>query len=159
MFLWCAKLLGFSKTSSFSSPRFYQKCVDEKWKGNVLVITFSWNENQNLRSKTCFATSLFNVHSMGIGTSQFCPAFLWRYSSTSELFRLPEWLEETIASGQGSFGERSPLGSRFPESLFLDVPGKATEQVRTCGFRRNSSSWDRAPKIRDSVRLNSFESF
>ena len=33
------------------------------------------------------------------------------------------------------------------------------EQVRTCGFRRNSSSFDRAPKIRDFVRLNSFESF
>ena len=80
-------------------------------------------------------------------------------SSTSELFRLPEWWEEILASGQGSFGERSPLGSRFPESLFLVVPGTATEQARTCGFRWNSSSINRAPKIRDSVRLNSFESF
>ena len=84
---------------------------------------------------------------------------LWGYSSTSELFRLPEWWEEILASGRGSFGERSPLGSRFPESLFLVVPGTATEQVRTCGFRRNASSLDRSPKIRDSVRLNSFESF
>ena len=84
---------------------------------------------------------------------------LWGYSSTSELFRIPEWWEETIASGQGSFGKRSPLGSRYPESLFLDVPGTATEHVRTCGFRRNSSSLDRAPKIRDSVRVNFFESF
>ena len=81
------------------------------------------------------------------------------YSSISELFRLPEWWEEILASGQGSFGERSPLGSRFPELLFLDVPGTATEQVRTCGFRRNSSSLNKVPKIRDSVRLNSFESF
>ena len=46
--------------------------------------------------------------------------------------------------------------SRFSEFLFLDVPGTATEQVRTCGFRRNSSSFDKAPKIRDSVLLNSF---
>ena len=84
---------------------------------------------------------------------------MWGYSSTSELFRLSEWWEEIIASGQGSFGERSPLGSWFPESLSLVVSGTATEQVRTCGFRRNSSSLDRAPKIRDSVRLNSFESF
>ena len=61
--------------------------------------------------------------------------------------------------GQGSPRERSPVGSRISKSLFLDVPGKATEQVRTCGFRRNSSSFDKAPKIHDSVRLNSLESF
>ena len=51
------------------------------------------------------------------------------------------------------------MGSGFSESLLLDVPGTATERVRICGFRRNSSSFDKAPKIRDSVRLNSFESF
>ena len=55
--------------------------------------------------------------------------------------------------------ERSPVGSRFSELLFLDVHGTATEQVRTCGFRRNSSSFDRALKIRDSVLLNSFQRF
>ena len=55
--------------------------------------------------------------------------------------------------------ERSPVGSPFSELLFLDVPGTAMEQVRTCGSRRNSSIFDRAPKIRDSVLLNSFESF
>ena len=38
----------------------------------------------------------------------------------------------------------------FPERL---------RNIRTCGFRRNSSSFDRAPKIRDSDLLNSFESF
>ena len=43
--------------------------------------------------------------------------------------------------------------------LFLDVPETATEQVRTCGFRRNSSSLAKAPKMRDFVRLNSFEGF
>ena len=81
------------------------------------------------------------------------------YSSTSELFRLPEWWEQTIASGLGSSGERFPLGSRFPQSPCLDVRGTATEQVRTCGFRRNSSSqvWTEHPKY--EVRLNSFESF
>ena len=85
--------------------------------------------------------------------------WLWGYFSTSELFGLPEWWEEILTSGQGSFGERSPLGSRFPETLFLVVPGRATEKVRNCGFRRNSSSLERAPIIRDSVRLHSFESF
>ena len=62
-------------------------------------------------------------------------------------------------SGQGSFRERSPVGSRLSESLFLNVLGTATEQVWTCGLRRNSSSLDKEPKMRDSVRLNSFESF
>ena len=81
------------------------------------------------------------------------------YSSVSELFRLPEWQKEATALVHGSFGERSPFGSRFPESMFPDVPETATEQVRTCGFRRKSSSLDKAPKIRDSARLNSFESF
>ena len=51
------------------------------------------------------------------------------------------------------------MGSRFSESLVLDVPGAAAEQIRTCGFRRNSSSLDKAPKRRDSVRLISFKSF
>ena len=51
------------------------------------------------------------------------------------------------------------MGSRFSESLFLDVLGTATEQVQTCEFRRNSSSLDKAPRSRDSVLLNSLESF
>ena len=50
------------------------------------------------------------------------------------------------------------MGSRFSELLFLDAPGTAMEQV-TCGFRRNSSSFDKAPKMRDCVQINSWESF
>ena len=49
--------------------------------------------------------------------------------------------------------------SRLSESLFLDVPGTATVQVQTYGFRRNSPNFDKVPKIRDPVLLNSFESF
>ena len=86
------------------------------------------------------------------------PVIMWGYFSTSELFRFREWWEQILTSGQGLFGERSLLSSRFPESLFLDVPGTATEQVWTCGFRW-SSSFDRALKMRDTVLLNSFESF
>ena len=85
--------------------------------------------------------------------------FLWWVSTCSEPFRLLVWRTENTTSGQGSSRERSPVGSRFPELLFLDVPGTAMEQVRTCGFRRNSSSLDKASKIHDSVRLNSLESF
>ena len=83
---------------------------------------------------------------------------LWEYSSTSGLLRLPEWWEENLTSEQGSSKERFPVGSQFSKLLFLDVPGTATEQVRTCGFRRNSSGFDSAPNIRDCVLLNSFES-
>ena len=46
-----------------------------------------------------------------------------------------------------------------PRRRAVTVRGTDTEQVRTCGFRRKSSSSDKAPKKRDSVRLNSFESF
>ena len=83
----------------------------------------------------------------------------WWVSSSSEPLRLPEWWEENTASGQASVRERSPVGSWFSQSLFFNIPGTATEHVRTCGFIRNSSSLDKAPKIRDSVRLNCFESF
>ena len=39
------------------------------------------------------------------------------------------------------------------------VPETATEQVQTCGFRKNLSNLEREPKLRDSVRLSSFENF
>ena len=84
---------------------------------------------------------------------------LWENSSTSELFRLPEWWEKNLTSKQRSSKDWFPVSSRFSELLFLDVPGTATEQVRNCGFRRNSSNFDRATNIRDFVLLNSFESF
>ena len=79
-------------------------------------------------------------------------------------------LHLSCSNGQ-SDGKRTPLRVRdrlgndpqwvpwFFESLFVDVRGTATEQVRSCGFRRISSSIDKAPKIRHSVRLNSFEGF
>ena len=51
------------------------------------------------------------------------------------------------------------MGSRFSKSLFRVVPGTVPQHVRTCRFTRKSSSLDRAPKIRDSVRLNSWDSF
>ena len=48
------------------------------------------------------------------------------------------------------------MGSQFSELLFLGVPGTATEQVRTGGFRRNSSILDEAPKVRDSEIFRTF---
>ena len=48
--------------------------------------------------------------------------------------------------------------SFLSESLLLDVPGTATEQVPTCAFRKSSSSLGNSPKMRYSVRLNSRDS-
>ena len=64
-----------------------------------------------------------------------------------------------LTSGWGSSGERSSFGSWFSTFVFRNVPGTVPECVRICGFKRNSSNLDRAPKMRDSVRLNSWESF
>ena len=44
-------------------------------------------------------------------------------------------------------------------SVFRNVPGVVLENVRICGFRRNSFNLDNAPKKRDSVLLNSWDSF
>ena len=79
--------------------------------------------------------------------------WLWGFVS------VPEMGEEISTSGPGSSEGRSSLVPWFSKLLLLEVPGATTEQVRTCGFKRNSSSFDKAPKIRDSVLLNSFESF
>ena len=65
-------------------------------------------------------------------------SFLWRLVSASGLLSWPEWWETNPTSGYGSSEERSPVVSRFSKLVFPHVPGTATEQVRTCGFRRNS---------------------
>ena len=44
-------------------------------------------------------------------------------------------------------------------ALFRDVPGTVPECVRICGFHRKWSNLDRALKIRNSVLLNSWDSF
>ena len=89
-----------------------------------------------------------------------CEFLLWLLSPCEDMFLPQSGGKDTpLRVRPGSSEGRSPLVSRFSRSLFLEVPGTATEQVRTCGFRRNSSSFDKAPKILDSVLLNSFESF
>ena len=43
--------------------------------------------------------------------------------------------------------------------VFRNVLGTVPECVVICWFKRNSSNLDNAPKIRDSVLLNSWDSF
>ena len=68
---------------------------------------------------------------------QLCP-------SCFESFRLLVWQAESTASRQGLSRDRSPVGYQFSELFFPDAPGTATEQVRTCGFSRNSSDLDKS---------------
>ena len=128
------------------------KLRPERYFDFLRQIKFCWLYNKASTSRRSFLT-------MCQATWRLGHLILWGHSSTSALFWWPESWEEYTTSGQGSFRGRSQLSSRFSELLFLDVPGTAMEHVRTCGFRRNSSSSDKAPKIQDSVRLKSFENF
>ena len=55
-----------------------------------------------------------------------------------------------------SLWDRSPVGFRLSKTLFRNVPGTALENVRTRGFKSNSSCLDETPKIRNSVLLGQF---
>ena len=100
----------------------------------------------------------------GIKQEIFCckwnvEILVWQVSSASQSTELLVQQAEISTAGWGSLWERSPVGSWFCKSLFRDVTGTVPENVRTCGFKRNSSNLDRAPKMRDSVLLNSWDSF
>ena len=69
------------------------------------------------------------------------------------------WLRKMPASGWGSLRESSSFVSWFSTFVFRNVLGTVPECVRIRGFKRISSNLDRAPKMRDSVLLNSWDSF
>ena len=69
------------------------------------------------------------------------------------------WPRKLPASGWGFFWESSSFVPWFSTFVFRNVPGTVPECVVICWFKRNSSNLDRAPKMRDSVRLNSWDSF
>ena len=87
------------------------------------------------------------------------PWNLWGALSMSESIERRDWQTDRPTSGWGSSWERSSFGSWFSTFVFRNVPGTVPECVRICGFRRNSSNLERAPKMRDSVLLNSRDSF
>ena len=51
------------------------------------------------------------------------------------------------------------IRSWFSTFVFRNVPGTVSECVRICWFERHSSNLVRAPKMRDSVLLNFWDSF
>ena len=62
-----------------------------------------------------------------------------------------------LANGGSHFRMRITLGVVLIRSLVFHVC--VSECVVICGFKRNSSKLDRAPKMRDSALLNSWGSF
>ena len=63
------------------------------------------------------------------------------------------------APGWGSLWELSSFVPWFSKFVFRNVPGTVPECVCICGFKRSLSNLDRAPKMRDIVLLNSWDSF
>ena len=84
---------------------------------------------------------------------------MWGASSGPESTEWRDWQTEGPTSGWESSWERSSFGSWFSTFVFRNVPGTVPECVRICGFKRNSSKLDRAPKLRDSVLVHSWDSF
>ena len=91
--------------------------------------------------------------------SSWTPVTMWGASSGSESIEWRDWQTEGPTSGWGSSWERSSGGFWFSTFVFRNVPGTFTECVRICGFKRKSSNLDRAPKMRESVLLNFWDSF
>ena len=84
---------------------------------------------------------------------------VWQASPGSEPVELLNRQAENSTLGWGSFYERSAAGSWFSTSVFWDAHGTVPETVRICGCKRYSSNLDKAPKMKDSVQLNSWDNF
>ena len=69
------------------------------------------------------------------------------------------WPRKMPASGWGSLWESSSFVPWFSTFVFRNVAGTVPECVVICGFKRKSSNLERAPKMRHSVLLNSWDSF
>ena len=80
-------------------------------------------------------------------------------SSVSESIEWRDCPTQGPTSGWGSLWESFSFVPWFITFVFRNVPGRVLECVRICGFKRNSSSLDRAHKMRDSVLLNSWDNF
>ena len=99
------------------------------------------------------------VDFMTLPESVFDLIQLWKVSSRPESVILLAQQAENSTSGWGSSCERCRLGSWFSTSVFRNVSGVVPDNIRISGFRRSSSNMESAPKMRDSVLLNSWDSF
>ena len=69
------------------------------------------------------------------------------------------WPRKMPASGWGSLWELCSFFPWFSTFVFRNVRGTVPKCVCICWFERNSSNSVRASKMRDSVLLNSWDSF
>ena len=102
---------------------------------------------QNMASATNSVSMLYSVLLLRLSRQSFGPKFC------------VVWPRKMPASGWGSLWEASSFVPWFSTFVFRNVPGTVPECVVICGFKRNSSNLERAPKMRDSVLLNSRDSF
>ena len=117
---------------------------------HLLTATAKWN--QSMRPWKLFHCQYFWLTESCFFINEtilfyYSETQLWGCSSTtSELFRLPEWWEETIASGQGSFGGAIRIG--FPVS-WVAVPGCSQN-----GYGTSPNLWvqKKFVKIRQSTQ-------
>ena len=87
--------------------------------------------------------------------------FLQLYLSevSSGLDSCKDWLKETSTLGWGSLWKRFSFIPWFSLFEFPDVSGTWPERTRASGFRRNSSTCDKALKMRPSIVLSSWGIF
>ena len=120
------------------------------------LLLFSWRSPNgpvgNLLLNSCFMWGWLRI-------SSGPPVTMWGSWSVPESIQRRDWQSEGPNSGWGSSWERCSFGSWFSKFVFRNVPGTVLECVRICGFNRNSVNLDRAHKMRDSVLLNSWDSF
>ena len=101
---------------------------------------------------------LNSCHRVRVLTNFSCSSFTMSWPTSRPAFCVV-WLRKRPASGWGSLWESSSFVPWFSTFVFRNVLGTVPECVRICGFKRKSSNLDRADKMRDSVLLNSWDSF
>ena len=138
---------GLYRTNAF--PEVFRKMMSKKAKTSQRLIES--NSMKTIDFKLSFWWKQFFVNRPRY------PEILSRQSFGPKFWVV--WPRKTPASGWGSLWESSSFVPWFSTFVFRNVPGTVPECVVICWFKRNSSNLDRAPKMRDSVRLNSWDSF
>ena len=114
--------------------------------GVLIPISDAFTDLSRLSSNTVIAI-IHNLVSMPLSGPSSGPEFC------------VVWLRKMPASGWGSLWESSSFVPWFSTFVFRNVSGTVPECFRICGLKRNLSNLDRAAKMRDSVLLNSWDSF
>ena len=151
--MWCDSSRITKSTSNFDAP-----LDSPSFCGNIALNYSQPSNKNNFEWRRLFHSS----RSEGIKkncSSVFSCRTVWEILSWSEAVTLLARQARNSTSGLGSFWERSPLGFWYSTSAIWHVPGTVPENFRTCDFKRNSSNLDKAPKMPDSVLLNSSNSF